>query len=101
MHPAAGTPLRAFSAILLSIPSFLCLPLRQLSCLREQVREDGAVEFVNEGRGARLRVFAALKHRFLTQVSTQPSVEAGCCSCVAQIAGPNSSHFTRPCNEIS
>jgi hypothetical protein len=27
------------------------------------------VDFINEGRGARLRIFAALKHRFLKQVS--------------------------------
>jgi len=33
-----------------------------------QAREDGGVEFINEGRGARLRIFAALKHRFLKQV---------------------------------
>ena len=33
-----------------------------------QVREDGGVEFINEGSGARLRIFAALKHRFLKQV---------------------------------
>lgn len=33
-----------------------------------QVREDGGVDFINEGRGARLRIFAALKHRFLKQV---------------------------------
>ena len=33
-----------------------------------KVRDDGGVEFINEGRGARLRIFAALKHRFLKQV---------------------------------
>ena len=33
-----------------------------------QVLDNGGVEFTNEGSGARLRVFAALKHRFLKQV---------------------------------
>ncbi len=33
-----------------------------------QVLDNGGVEFTNEGSGARLRVFAALKHRFMKQV---------------------------------
>ena len=33
-----------------------------------QVLDNGGVEFINEGKGARLRVFAALKHRFMKQV---------------------------------
>lgn len=33
-----------------------------------KVRDNGGVDFINEGRGARLRVFAALKHRFMKQV---------------------------------
>ena len=32
-----------------------------------QVLDNGGVEFTNEGSGARLRVFAALKHRFMKQ----------------------------------
>lgn len=44
------------------------LCLRACWAMWKQVREDGGVEFINEGRGARLRVFAALKHRFLKQV---------------------------------
>ncbi len=32
-----------------------------------QVLDDGGVEFINESSGARLRVFAALKHRFVKQ----------------------------------
>lgn len=28
------------------------------------------MEFINEGKGARLRVFAALKHRFMKQACT-------------------------------
>lgn len=32
-----------------------------------QVLDNGGVEFTNEGRGARLRVFAALKHPFMKQ----------------------------------
>ncbi|BDA45257.1 probable serine/threonine-protein kinase STN8, chloroplastic at N-terminal half [Coccomyxa sp. Obi] len=42
-----------------------------------EVREDGGVDFINEGRGARLRVFAALKHRFLKQAAlpvVQPDI---------------------------
>ncbi|KAK9901304.1 hypothetical protein WJX75_005502 [Coccomyxa subellipsoidea] len=42
-----------------------------------EVRDDGGVEFINEGRGARLRIFAALKHRFLKQAAlpvVQPDI---------------------------
>lgn len=41
------------------------------------MRDDGAVDFINEGRGARLRVFAALKHRFFKQVGRAARVVAG------------------------
>lgn len=49
------------------VGSPLCAILKYL-CMDVKVRDDGGVDFINEGRGARLRVFAALKHRYLKQV---------------------------------
>lgn len=42
--------------------------MRVISLYCAQVLDNGGVEFINEGKGARLRVFAALKHRFMKQV---------------------------------
>ena len=55
------------------------ITLRMISFCFAQVLDNGGVEFINEGKGARLRVFAALKHRFMKQVWTAHVSEAPFC----------------------
>jgi len=43
------------------------------------VLDDGGVEFINESSGARLRVFAALKHRFVKQARHQTCMHFADC----------------------
>ena len=53
-----------------------------------QVLDNGGVEFSNEGSGARLRVFAALKHPFMKQ--------AGPHSCTQLLKSWSQAHSITP-----